>query len=170
MLGDIVIYKQGSAQGGRGSLSINVVASAGIINAGEPVLLVAGASAVVPNQSTNLLLINSSTPYSVAGTGLLGIAETNSTNTATAAGTVEVFQGNSQTVWLITANTSASVATQALYDALVGHRVLIDLTAGKYTILTTDSALNGCIIQPLNVQKYPGKVAFLFVDAVYAWS
>lgn len=170
MLGDIVIYKQGSSQGGRGGLSMNVVASAGVINAGEPVLIVAGASTVAPNQSTNLLVVNSSTPYSVSGSGLLGIAETTSTNTATVSGSVEIYQGNSQTVWLINANSTGAVATQAQYDALVGHRVLIDLTSSKYTLLTTDSALNGCIIQPLNVFKYPGKIAFLFVDAVYAWS
>lgn len=170
MLGDILVFRTSSAQGGRGSDSINVAASASIINAGEPVLLVAGASSAVVNQSTNLLVINASTPYSVSGTGLLGIAETNSTNTTTLVGSVDYIPATSGTTWLINANTSASVATQALYDALVGHRTLIDLTSGKYTMLTTDSALNGCVIQPLNVFKNPGKIAFKFIDAVYAWS
>lgn len=169
MLGDIVIYQQASAQGGRGSRSITVVASAGVINAGEPVLIVAGASAVVPNQATNLLTVPSPfVPYSVTGTGLLGIAETTSNNTASLAGTVNYVPVTSETVYLITANSAGAVSTQALYDALVGKRVLIDLTAGTYTMLNTDSPLNGCIIQPLNVFKFPGKIAFSFVDGVSA--
>lgn len=169
MLGDIVIYKQASANGGRGTQSVTVAASAGIISAGEPVLIVAGASAVIPNTSTNLLTLPSPfVPYSVAGTGLLGIAETNSTNTATAAGSVDFLPVTSQTVWTINANASASVATQALYDALVGHRVLIDLTTGTYTLLTSDSALNGCLIRPLDIFKFPNKIAFSFLDGVSA--
>lgn len=169
MLGDIIIYKQASSQGGRGSQSITVVASAGTIAAGEPVLIVAGASAVLPNQSTNLLTVPSPfVPYSVSGTGLLGIAQTTSSNTATLAGSVDFTPAESDTVYLIKANASASIATQTLYNALIGHRVLIDLTSGSYTMLTTDSALNGCIIRPLNVVKFPGVIAFSFVDGVSA--
>lgn len=169
MLGDIVIYQQNSAQGGRGSRRINVAASAGVIYAGEPVLIVAGASAVLPNQATNLLTVAS--PFvslATTGTGLLGIAEITSTNTSTAAGYVDYVPVTSGTTYLITANASASVNTQAKYDALVGHRVLIDLTSGSYTMLTTDSPLNGAIIQPLDVFKFPGKIAFTFRDGVSA--
>jgi hypothetical protein len=54
--------------------------------------------------------------------------------------------------------------TQSEYDALVGKRVLIDLTTGSYTILATDSANNGCVVQPLDISKQPGKVAFSFRD------
>lgn len=168
-LGDIVIYKQASAQGGRGSQSITVKASAGLISAGEPVLIVAGASAVLPNQSTNLLTIPSPfVPYSVTGTGLLGVAETTSTNTASAAGSVDFVPVTSASVFLINANSSAAINTQAKYDALVGARVLIDLTSGSYTLLTTDSALNGCLIRPLDIFKFPGKIAFSFLDGVSA--
>lgn len=168
-LGDITIFKQGSAGGGFGSKRINVAASAGVINAGEPVLIVAGASAVLPNQSTNLLTVPSPyVPLSVTGTGLLGIAQTTSTNTSTAAGFVEYVPCNSGTTFLIKAHNSSAVDTQAEYDALVGHRVLIDLTSGNYTILVADSALNGCIIQPLDVYRYPGMVAFTFRDGVSA--
>lgn len=169
MLGDITIYKQDSTNGGRGSQSITVIASVGLINPGEPVLIVAGASAVLPNQATNLLTLPSPfVPYSVTGTGLLGIAETISTNTSSTAGSVDFLPVTSGTVYLINANSSAAVATQALYDALVGHRVLIDLTSGSYTMLATDSALNGSIIRPLNVFKFPNKIAFSFVDGVSA--
>lgn len=168
-LGDITIYKQASATGGRGSQSISVAPSAGLILPGEPVLIIAGATSVLPNLSTNLLTIPSPfVPYSVTGTGLLGIAQTTSTNTATLAGSVDFVPVTSETVYLINANSSFLVNTQAKYDALVGHRVLIDLTTGTYTMLVSDSALNGSIIRPLNVFKFPGKIAFSFTDAVSA--
>lgn len=169
MLGDIIIYRQASAGGGSGSRAMIAAASAATIYAGEPIMIVAGASAVIPNLSSNLLTVPSPfVPYSVAGTGLLGIAQTTATNTSSAAGVVDYVPATSGTVYLINAKTSSSINTQAKYDALVGARVLIDLTAGVYTMLTTDSALNGCVIQPLNVFKFPGKIAFLFVDGVSA--
>ncbi len=168
-LGDITIYKQSSAQGGRGSQSITVVASAGVISAGEPVFIVAGASAVIPNSANNLLTLPSPfVPFSITGTGLLGVAETTSTNTSTAVGIVDFLPVTSQTTFLIKAKTSADINTQAKYDALVGHRVLIDYTSGSYTLLTSDSALNGSIIRPLDTFKFPGLIAFSFVDGVSA--
>jgi hypothetical protein len=163
MLGDITIYQQPSAAGGRGSRRFNVASSATAINAGEPVTMVAGATAVIP-AATNLIAIPSPyVPYSVSGTGLVGIAETTSTNTASLNGYVDVClpQG---TTFLITANSATVVNTQAKYDALVGHRVLIDLAAGSYTGLVADSALNGCLIVPLDVVKFPGKIAFAFLN------
>lgn len=169
-LGDIVVFKQSSAQGGRGSQSMTVAASAAVplIYPGEPVCLVAGATSCIPG-ATNLLTIPSPfVPYSVSGTGLLGIAETKATNTATLAGSVDYIPADSRTVYLITAKVSATITPQATYDALVGHRVLIDLTSGVYTGLISDSALNGCIIRPLDVFKYPGKIAFSFLDGVSA--
>ena len=59
----------------------------------------------------------------------------------------------------------ALTATQATYDALVGYRVLLDLTGSTYTILVSDNADNGCVIEPLDVFKYPGKVAFSVREA-----
>lgn len=168
-LGDITIYRQASAGGGAGSRRMNTAASAGVISAGEPVMFVAGGTSVLPNLSTNLTTIPSPfVPYSVTGTGVMGIAQTTATNTSTAAGFVEYVPATSGTVWLINANNTANVNTQAKYDALVGHRVLIDLTSGAYTLLTSDSALNGCQIQPLDVFKFPGKIAFTFFDGVSA--
>lgn len=154
---------------GRGSRKFNVAPSANVINPGEPVVMVAGASAVVKGSTNLITLPTPYIPYSFAGTGLVGIAQTTSTNTTTAYGSVDVLPVSSGTTYLINANSSAAVATQALYDALVGHRVLIDLTSGTYTLLTSDSALNGCIILPLDVQKYPEKIAFAFVDGVSAF-
>lgn len=168
-LGDITILAQSSAGGGTGSTLFNVAASSTLINAGEPVTMVAGATAVIPG-ATNLITVPSAfVPYSVTGTGLVGIAETTSTNTASAAGSVNVMLARSTTTFLIKANDATAVNTQAKYDALVGHRVLIDLTAGSYTMLTSDSALNGCIIVELDIAKYPGMIAFKFVDGVSAF-
>jgi hypothetical protein len=64
-----------------------------------------------------------------------------------------------------------TILTQSEYDALVGDRVLIDLTGtaaagtATYTILGTDSANNGCVILPLDIAKFPGKVRFAFRNA-----
>lgn len=160
-LGDIIVYRQTNSGGGSGSFPFIAAASAAAIQAGEPVYIVAGASAVLPNQSNNLVLETSPyVPLSTTGTALLGIAETTATNTSTTAGDVYVIPADSNTVFLINAKTSANVNTQAKYDALVGARVLMDLTTGTYTLLTTDSALNGFVIQPLNIFKFPGKIAF----------
>jgi hypothetical protein len=169
MLGDITIYQQSSAQGGSGSRRFNTAAAATLINAGEPVVMVAGATAVIGG-ATNLITIPSPyVPYTITGTGVVGVAETTSTNTASLAGNVNVTLANPSTVFLITANSATLVNTQAKYDALVGHRVLIDLTAGVYTALLADSALNGCLVQPLDVIKNPGKVAFTFISDTYAF-
>lgn len=169
MLGDITVYKQHCSGGGSGSRLFTAAASAGVILAGEPIYLVAGASAVLPNQSNNLVTIPSPfVSYGVTGTGILGIAETTATNTSTVAGQVLFVPANEDTIFIINAKTSASVNTQAKYDALVGARVLMDLTSGVYTLLTTDSALNGFVIQPLDIFKFPGKIAFSIREAASA--
>jgi hypothetical protein len=151
-LGDITILEQGSTNG-RGSRVCNVAAGATTINAGEPVARALGA-ATVTAMATNKPV--------VATDFLVGIAMTTSTQTASAAGTVEVFPINNGTTYLIAPKVAATFDTQDEYDALVGDRVLIDLTTGVYTILATDGATSGCVIQPLEVAKYPGKVAFAF--------
>ena len=171
MIGDITIYQQGSAQGGRGTRRINVAATASIINPGEPVFIVAGASAAVYNQTSNLITVTSPyVPYATTGTGLLGIAETKSTNTASLAGYVDYVPATSTITWLCVAQTPSLINTQAKYDALVGARVLLNVnTPGiseQYTMLLTDSALNGFIVQPLDIFKYPNMVAFIVRDEV----
>ena len=68
--------------------------------------------------------------------------------------------------FLITPNAPTSWDTQAEYNALVGAFVLLDLTGtaaagtATYTILASHSAAYGCVIEPLDVAKYPGKVRF----------
>lgn len=183
MLGDITIYKQANGQSGSGTQSINVAASTWIIQPGEPISLVAGASACIPASGTMYTVPSAFVPYSVTGTGFLGIAETISSNTASLAGSVDFAPSNSQSVYLCNAQTPSLIATQALYDALVGHRVLLNVNSPgvvntpettngggqTYTVLLTDSALNGFIVRPLNVFKFPNKVAISPVDGISAF-
>lgn len=165
-LGDITILQERSTQGGRGARLYNVASGTPIL-AGEPVQLLAlGTVTVIPGRN--------STPDASAHL-YVGIAATNSTNTTTAAGTVNVIPVSSNDVWLINPAVATSWDTQAEYDALVNKRVLIQNNAenmafvansnvGTYSLLATDSTNNGCLVQPLDISKYPGKVAFSFRD------
>lgn len=126
------------------------------INPGEPVTKVAGAAGVLAaatNAPTTTLRI-------------VGVAASTSTETASVDGTVNVIPAASQDLWMITPNAPTSWDTQAEYNALVGARVLIDNTAGVYTILASDGASNGCIIEWINIADFPGKVAFSFSPLV----
>lgn len=154
-LGDIVVLADGGGFGQVGSTKYKVAASATLIYAGEPVVKALGASGtVVTPAATN-------TP--VVGTDYYaGIATSTSTNTASAAGTVDVMNLDTKTTYLISPKVAATWDTQAEYDALVGSRVLLDLTSGSYTILAADNSTYGCVVAPLDIVRYPGKVAFNF--------
>jgi hypothetical protein len=122
------------------------------IKAGEPVTKAAGATGVcaaVTNAPTTTLRI-------------VGIAAETSTETASVAGSVAVIPATNGQIWMVAPNTAASWDTQAEYNALCGARVLLDNTAGVYTILASDGASNGCVVEYLDVLKYPGMVAFSF--------
>lgn len=157
-LGDITVLDQSSITG-RGSRRYNVATNATVINAGEPVARVLGATSVTAC-ATNAGQVG--TDY------IVGIAQTTSTNTTGANGTgvVNVLPLNSSTTYIIKPTVAASWDTQAEYDALVGKRVLIDLTTSSYTLLATDAVGNGCVVMPLDIAKYPGKVAFAFRAAL----
>lgn len=155
MVGDILLYDEG-AFGGAGSEPFAVAASATTIKAGEPVEKEIG-------NSTGNVVAPAATSFPVVGTDYFaGIAATTSTNTASAAGTVQVLKPVPGQTYLIAPKVAATWDTQAEYDALVGARVLIDLTTGSYTLLATDSANNGCVVEPLDIAKYPGKVRISF--------
>lgn len=164
-LGDLIILAEASVQGGRGARPYNV-ASGTPIYAGDPVQVSLGtAGTVVYPALTNRPVVG--TDY------LAGVAATNSTNTATAAGFVDVNPITSGITYLANPDVAATWATQTAYDALVGSRVLLKNnvsvtatpTSGTYTILAADSANNGCVIVHLDIFKSPGKVAFAFRDA-----
>lgn len=155
-LGDIQSFKNGSF-GAPGSVQFKVASgTTASINPGEPVAKTLG-------NSTGNVVSSDATSAQVVGTDYLaGISETTSTETASAAGVVDVTPLVGGQQWLISPTTAASWDTQSEYDALVGARVLIQKSAGIYTILASDSANNGCVVQPLDISKYPGKVAFSF--------
>jgi hypothetical protein len=148
-IGDITILEQ-SAEMGRGGRTYNVAAGS-TIYAGEPVQVVLG--------SINAKAADTSSPV-VGTTYYAGVASTTSTATASLAGSVQVIPVNSATTFLINPAVAATWDSQSEYDALVGKRVLIQLQAGTYSLLASDSANNGCVVMPLDVAKYPGKVAF----------
>ena len=82
-LNDITIVEEGGAFGSAGSITCNVAASATIIYPGDPVK--------TTSNGDTLIVTRAATNEPVAGTTLLvGIALSTSTNTASAAGTVEV--------------------------------------------------------------------------------
>lgn len=163
--GDFIILEQVSEMG-RGGRLYNVAAGTPIY-AGDPVQVrVVGAVVVEPNL-TNTPVVS----VSAGVEGLfVGVATTNSTNTTTAAGTVNVLPTNSGTTYLGNPDVAATWDTQAEYDALVGKRVLLKNsvsvtatpTGGTYTVLASDSASNGCSVQAMNILEHPGKVAIAF--------
>lgn len=163
--GDFTLRQQFTEMGSGGH-AYNVAAGTPIY-AGEPVMIRAVGNVVVEPMITNSPTVSASA--GVEGL-FVGIAATNSTNTASAAGVVDVVPTNSALTWLGNPDVAASWDTQAEYDALVGKRVLIKNsvsvtstpTSGAYTVLASDSANNGCTVQALNIFKYPGKVAIAF--------
>ena len=125
------------------------------IKAGELVLKGLGAAAVT------VWTANNNAKPVVATDFLAGLSTSTSTETTSAAGVVDVMPIVPGTVYLIEPLVAATFDTQSEYDALVGDRVLLDCTAaGVQTILASDSATSGLVIEPLDVKKYPGKVAF----------
>lgn len=154
--GDIIFKDMGNAVS-QGAIPFIVAAATTAINPGEPVTCPLGAVQAAIPAATNGPVVGT--------TYMAGIAAAAGSQTASVAGTVNCYPITGSAVFLIAPKVTATFATQALYDALVGSRVLLDLTAGVYTILAADSANNGCVIRPLDISKYPGKVAFSFRTA-----
>ena len=157
--GDIMPLENAQSAKVGGALPYKVTANSngssgshGNILPGEPVTKVAGAAGVLA------MLTNSPTTTN----RIVGVAASQSTETASVDGTVTVIPATSQDIWLIAPKVAATWNTQAKYNALCGARVLIDNTTGTYTILATDGASNGCIVEYLDISKYPGMVAFSF--------
>ncbi len=164
-LGDLIILEQNN-ETGRGGRLYNVALGTPIY-AGEPVQIRAVGNVVVEPALTSTPLVSASA--GVEGLNV-GVAVTNSTNTAAAAGVVSVMPVNSGIVYLANPDAPTSWDTQAEYDALVGKRVLLKNsvsvtatpTSGTYTILASDSAANGCTVMAMNILEHPAKVAFCF--------
>ena len=158
-IGDIQIYSEG-AFGYPGDDVYACAANTTVINAGEPVAIALG------NSTGNVVTAAATNTPVVATDFYVGIAATTSTQTASAAGTVRVMKFASNNSFLIKPTVAATWDTQTEYDALVSARVLIDLTTGSYTLLASDGSTHGCVVMPLDVMKFPGKVCFNFRNAV----
>ncbi len=161
-LGDIKLLAD-AAFGAVGSRT-HAVASGAVatINAGELVLKTLGSAFVVAWGNT--------AAKPVVGTDFVaGLSVSTSTDTVAANGTVEIMPIDPKMVFLITPNAPTSWDTQAEYDALVGDRVLLNSgsVGGAQTILASDSATSGLVIQPLNITNFPGKVAFSIRAGAY---
>lgn len=152
---------------GRGGRLYNVALGTAIL-AGEPVYHVAVGDVAVQPMATTLPLVSAAA--GVEGK-FVGVATTNSTNTATAAGTVYVMPQNSSITYLISPVTAASWDTQAEYDALVGKRLTINNSTtvsatpqnvGSYKLNASDSANNGVVVMAMNILENPAKVAIAF--------
>lgn len=127
------------------------------INAGEPVAK-ALASEYVTVLATNKPV--------VATDFLAGISTDTSTESGSNDGFVNVTPVDCNVVYMCTANNTALIATQALYNALIGARVLFSKSAanntGVYTVLLSDSSTSGLVVEYNDVIANPGKVAFSF--------
>ena len=156
-LGDVKVYDEG-AFGYPGDIKFGIAASATLLNAGEPVLKALG------NSTGNVVSPLATSSPVVGTTYMAGIAATTSTNTAGAAGTVSVMKMLPGQTYLCAPAAPTSWDTQAEYDALVGARVLFQLSAGVYTILASDGSTNGLVVEPLDIVKYPGMVRFSIRD------
>lgn len=148
---DIIPFANANSVHMNGSLKFAVAAGATAINAGEPVQKLAGAATVTA------LLTNSPTTTN----RIVGVALSASTQTASVAGTVDVAPALTGQIWLISPKVATGFTdSQTNYNTQIGKRVLIDLTAGVYTILAVDGASQGCIVEYNDLSRYPGKVAF----------
>lgn len=153
--GDILPFNDG-AFGAVGSRTHQVTSgTTASISAGELVLKTLGSQYVIVWTASN-------TAKPVAGTDYIaGVSTTASNETSSAAGTVSVTPLVSGQVWLANPDTAATWNTQTKYNNLVGARVLLSTTSGgTQTILATDGATNGLVVENLDITQYPVKVAF----------
>lgn len=128
------------------------------INAGEPVSKVLGSQYVI--------IMPNAKPV-VADANTVGVSATTSTETSSADGSVQVIPVSSTQTWSVSPQTAATYGVgttpnQTTYNALVGARVVFQVTTGTWKILSTDSSGNGLVIEASDVTKNLGKVNFSF--------
>ena len=153
---DITMYEPGSFDV-VGTKKFYVGIGVAAINSGEPVGYKAlGAGGYVIPLAT-------STP--VVGTDYVVSVAASATTLSTAVQTMDVWPLVKGAIYLINPKVAATYGlgttpVQATYSALIGSRVTFDLTAGVYTINSTDSSANGLVVEYIDVTKASGKVAF----------
>lgn len=188
-LGDITIYSKDNGFGYPGDINyvVGTATTVPTILSGEPVTKALGtglATALGSGTGASFYPVIGGGPIGL--TPLLGVAATTSTESTSGAvqGSVSVTPVDAVVTYLISTQATAtyfgSNATgnvfpnQATYDGVVGSRVTLDRIGGSgasqlggtYYIKATDATANGCIVESLDVQKYPGKVRFSFRNAL----
>lgn len=137
------------------------------INAGEFVVKTPGQGS---GKYAASFTASASTQPTVGTDYLAGFAMSTSTETTTATGFVEVLELSPNQVFLANPATAANFGltsgsqSQSLYNAQVGKRVLIQVSSGVFTVLSTDNwtvagGKNGVIVEYSDVTQFPGKVA-----------
>jgi hypothetical protein len=135
-----------------------VVASGGVatIQRGTPTKCVTAdgsvAGAVIPMVDADGI---------VTGERFTGLSKNNSSDTASAAGVVDLWAPAPGVVYRGFAKSAAAADTQAEINALMGKKVIFDLTAGDWTVDTaaTDALVNCVVI----AGGYPQSSEILFV-------
>jgi len=142
------------------SVTWQTEAAATAIYAGEPVKLkAAGSPYAIP--------LADGEPVVGTTTAVLGIAASDSTHTASADGTVQVFLPMPGVVYEANAKTASTVDSQSEINALCGDRVVFDLTSTSYTVdaAATDGSTKGLYIVSGDAVK---TVKFMIrLDATY---
>lgn len=186
-LGDITIYSKDNGNGYPGDIDYVVASAATIptILSGEPVAKGLGSGTFVTAMASGSGAVpfpHVGEPYGNAvNTYLVGVASSTSTepSSGTGVGKVSVTPIDEPVTYLISTlqttqyfGNPASGATlqQQQYDTQVGSRVAMVRTAGvgaamlggTYTLSSTDLTGGGCIVEELDIQKFPGKVRFSF--------
>lgn len=134
------------------TITKQTAASATAIYAGEPVKLSNAGAVDVIHLADNEPVIGTTTQ-------VIGITATDSTHTATAVGTVEVYAPLPGIIYACKATTAANFDTAAEIAALENDRVLFDLTSTTFTVDENagDTATSGLQIvggNPLTQEVY----------------
>lgn len=145
MTGDISIYRAGGLLfSATASVASGTVAS---INAGEPTKP-SGATASVTGAVVALADGDPTTVGTATNAHFAGLAKSQSNETASAAGTIQLWAPMSGILYAAKAKSAAAVDTAAEIIALLNKRVVLDLTASVFTVDTaaTDAITNGVVI------------------------
>jgi hypothetical protein len=163
-LNSILPFDDGTYMPGTKRHAVALSAAGASIKAGELVMKSLG------NASVKALVvpgIASAVKPSVASDYLAGLAMSTSTETTAAAGVVDVMPLVPGVTYICAPTVAATWNTQAEYDALVGDRVLLNIaTTGVVTVLASDSANNGLVVEPLDVTIHPNLVRFSIRQAL----
>jgi len=147
-------------------VSIRAIVGSGAavsINAGEPTI---GANATAASWTGAVKIAADADPTTATGHRFTGIAKSDSTDTAAAAGYVDVWLPIPSTIYSGKAKSAAAADTQAEIDGLKFKRVIFDLTGTAWTVDTAaaDALANGVVIVGGDFAK--SMIHFLVIPSV----